>query len=277
MSENNNNNNNINNIRNDINPENIETIDFDALESISTSISSPKAEVDSSSIEEIKEDLAEVGENKEIDSIDSIDSDDSDDSIDPVSPRLNLVDLNLIGELQEGEVKYLQIGEACIEVKSKLRYSEVFSLIEIIANLVTANQNFVSSPLKEIVKTIYFLRDYTNLNMTYLTEETFLSDELYDAYGLIIQTGIYDKVRALIDQKQLDFFDIQLENVIADIITYKNSAAGQIETITQNSKYTADSYDQILDSLKDVENQEAIQKVLEIIDIENGKGSGNQK
>lgn len=258
-----------NNIRNDINPENIETIDFDALES--TSISSPKAEVDNPSTEEIKEDSAESGENEKADSIDS------DDLIDPISPHSNLVDLNLIGELQEGEVKYLQIGKACIEVKSKLRYSEVFSLIEIIANLVTANQNFVSSPLKEIVKIIYFLRDYTNLNMTYLTEETFLPDELYDAYGLIVQTGIYDKVRALVDQKQLDFFDTQLENVIADIITYKNSAAGQIEAITQNSKYTADSYDQILDSLKDVENQEAIQKVLEIIDIENGKGSGNQK
>ena len=270
MSENINNNIN-NNIKNNINPENIEIIDFDALESTSTSTSTAKAEVDSLSVEGIKENSAESGENKEVD------SDDSDNLINPISLRSNLVDLNLIGELQEGEIKYLQIGEACIEVKSKLRYSEVFSLIEVIANLVTANQNFVSSPLKEIVKTIYFLRDYTNLNMIYLTEEVFLPDELYDAYGLIIQTGIYDKVRALVDQKQLDFFDTQLENVIADIITYKNSAAGQIEAITQNSKYTADSYDQILDSLKDVENQEAIQKVLEIIDIENGKGSGNQK
>lgn len=259
MSENNNNN--INNIRNDINSENIETIDFDALESKTLD-----AESNSFSTKEEKIEI-ENGESGTDDSVDSVD----------IVPRLNLVDLNLIGELQEGEVKYLQIGEACIEVKSKLRYSEVFSLIEIIANLVTANQNFVSSPLKEIVKTIYFLRDYTNLNMTYLTEETFLPDELYDAYGLIVQTGIYDKVRALVDQKQLDFFDTQLENVIADIIIYKNSAAGQIEAITQNSKYTADSYDQILDSLKDVENQEAIQKVLEIIDIENGKGSGNQK
>lgn len=249
-----------NNIRNDINPENIETIDFDALESISASTS--KAEVDIPSIEEMEENSAEVGE------IDKDDSIDSDDFIDSVSPRSNLVDLNLIGELQEGEVKYLQIGKACIEVKSRILYSELFDSVQTAIALTLDNKPYISEPLKEMIGDIQILRSYTNLDFRFFDTLEFDPNELYNIYGLLMQEDVVNKVKNLIDQKQLDFWLRSYDDTLKSIVAYRNSAMGIITSLQQKEEEAGTGLEQALDSLKDAENQEAIQNMLKLMGLD---------
>lgn len=248
-----------NNIRNDINPENIETIDFDALESTSAPTSAPKAEVDSPSIEEIKKDSAEVGE---IDKDDSIDSDDSDDLIDPVSPRSNLVDLNLIGELQEGEVKYLQIGEACIEVKSKLPYKKLFEVIEWVLAQLIDTRTYLSYPLQRILTDIAIVKFYTNLDLSEMDLVTYDVNKTYGIYDLITQYKILDKVLQFIDSSQIKFIENGILDTAKGIIAYRNSAAGILDILTSKEQTTENGLENLLQEIQDPDTLQTINNLL---------------
>lgn len=263
MSENNNNN---NNIKNDINPENIETIDFDALESTSTLTSTSKAEVDSPSTEETKEDSIEnevlVEENEEIDEISEV-------LLEERNKKKNLVDLSSLGTLNLSEKKYLQIKDFCIEITPTISYSEIVDGIETCIALILDNRGYISEPIKQIISDIFLLRKFTNLDLYFFETISFSPSYIYEVYGLLENLDIIEKVKNLINQKQLTFWKKSLDSTLNGIIAYRNSALGIINDITERQKDTGNGLEQAMDALKNAENQEAIQNMLKLIGVDN--------
>ena len=286
-----------NNIKNNINPENIETIDFDELDKLN----------ETNEVKETKE-IEEVGEIKgvvesdndgdiikNIEDIENAEITGTNDSLGFSLPPLsfqeqiendeflkeayerverdrekikNLVSLDKLGELKEGEVKYLQIGDACIEVKNKISYAEVFDSVQTAIALVLDDKTYISEPLKEMLGDIQILRSYTNLDFRFFDTLEFDPNELYSIYGLLIQEDVFNKVKNLIDKKQLDFWFRAYNNTLESIVAYRNSAMGIITSLQQKESEAGTGLEQALSNLKDAENQEAIQNMLKLMGLD---------
>ena len=180
----------------------------------------------------------------------------------------NLVSLNKLGELKEGEIKYLQIGDACIEVHTSLPYREIVNGVQTTIALILDDRPYISEPIKQIVNDIFLLRAYTNLDFSFFEEIGFEPSKIYDIYGLLIQEDVINKVKNLIDQKQLDFWNKSLDSTLKGIINYKNSAMGIINNITEKQISSENSMKNIMQTLKDSENAEAIQNILKLMNVE---------
>lgn len=280
-----------------INNENVETIDFDELDKLNkgsdpTAIlaDAPTLEVvvdDQDKVVSLSADSERVGEIGEVGEIKEIE----DSTIPPLSfqkeiendeflkeaferverdreKKKNLVSLDKIGELKEGEVKYLQIGDACIEVKNKISYAEVFDSVQTAIALVLDDKTYISEPLKEMLGDIQILRSYTNLDFRFFDTLEFDPNELYNIYGLLVQEDVINKVKNLIDKKQLDFWFRAYNNTLESIVAYRNSAMGIITSLQQKESEAGTGLEQALNNLKDAENQEAIQNMLKLMGLD---------
>ena len=171
-----------------------------------------------------------------------------------------------LGELKTDEIRYLQINDACIEVYPSRNYQDIIDGAQTAIALILDNRTYVSEPIRQIISDIFLLRTYTNLDLYMFEEVEFRASQVYDIYGLLVQENVIDKVKALINQKQLQFWNDSVNSTLNGIIAYRNSAAGIINLFTEQQQEAATDFSGLLDSLKNLGDNENVQNLLKIIE-----------
>jgi len=101
------------------------------------------------------------------------------------------------------------------------------------------------------------LKYYTNLDISFINDEARISD-IYADYDLVKRFGIVQKVREIIDQEQLVFFEDGVDKIVRSVTQYKNSAAGIIDVLVQNADYDVNTMQRMMDAVKDTEELNAV-------------------
>ena len=167
------------------------------------------------------------------------------------------VSFTKLGLKKNEEVGILHINEQDIEVKQYLPINEKLELISSVINSAADENNF-SNPVKENVFLILeILYHYTNINFTDKQKE-----DPVKLYDLVVSSGLVNKVTDLIPEEELDEVINGLAQSVKAIYTYRNSALGILESISQD--YSALNLDatEIQQKLADPDNMALLKQVL---------------
>ena len=167
------------------------------------------------------------------------------------------VSFTKLGLKKNEEVGILHINGQDIEVKQYLPINEKLELISSVINSAADENNF-SNPAKEnVFLTLEILYHYTNINFTDKQKE-----DPVKLYDLVVSSGLVNKVTDLIPEEELDEVINGVAQSVKAIYTYKNSALGILESISQD--YSALNLDatEIQQKLADPDNMALLKQVL---------------
>ena len=167
------------------------------------------------------------------------------------------VSLTKLGLKVNQNVKNIKFNEQIIEVKQYLPINEKLELISSVINSAADENNF-SNPVKEnVFLTLETLYHYTNINFTDKQKE-----DPVKLYDLVVSSGLVNKVTDLIPEEELDEVINGLAQSVKAIYTYRNSALGILESISQD--YSALNLDatEIQQKLADPDNMALLKQVL---------------
>ena len=167
------------------------------------------------------------------------------------------VSFTKLGLKKNEEVGILHINEQDIEVKQYLPINEKLELISSVINSAADENNF-SNPIKEnVFLTLEILYHYTNINFTDKQKE-----DPVKLYDLVVSSGLVNKVTDLIPEEELDEVINGVAQSVKAIYTYRNSALGILESISQD--YSALNLDatEIQQKLADPDNMALLKQVL---------------
>ena len=167
------------------------------------------------------------------------------------------VSLTKLGLKVNQDVKNIEFNEQIIEVKQYLPINEKLELISSVINSAADENNF-SNPVKEnVFLTLEILYHYTNINFTDKQKE-----DPVKLYDLVVSSGLVNKVTDLIPEEELDEVINGVAQSVKAIYTYKNSALGILESISQD--YSALNLDaiEIQQKLADPDNMALLKQVL---------------
>ena len=167
------------------------------------------------------------------------------------------VSFTKLGLKKNEEVGILHINEQDIEVKQYLPINEKLELISSVINSAADENNF-SNPVKEnVFLTLEILYHYTNINFTDKQKE-----DPVKLYDLVVSSGLVNKVTDLIPEEELDEVINGVAQSVKAVYTYRNSALGILESISQD--YSALNLDatEIQQKLADPDNMALLKQVL---------------
>ena len=167
------------------------------------------------------------------------------------------VSLTKLGLKVNQDVKSIEFNEQIIEVKQYLPINEKLQLISSVINSAADENNF-SNPIKEnVFLTLEILYHYTNINFTDKQKE-----DPVKLYDLVVSSGLVNKVTDLIPEEELDEVINGVAQSVKAIYTYRNSALGILESISQD--YSALNLDatEIQQKLADPDNMALLKQIL---------------
>ena len=167
------------------------------------------------------------------------------------------VSLTKLGLKVNQDIKNIEFNEQIIEVKQYLPINEKLELISSVINSAADENNF-SNPVKEnVFLTLEILYHYTNINFTDKQKE-----DPVKLYDLVVSSGLVNKITDLIPEEELDEVINGVAQSVKAIYTYRNSALGILESISQD--YSALNLDatEIQQKLADPDNMALFKQVL---------------
>ena len=167
------------------------------------------------------------------------------------------VSLTKLGLKVNQDIKNIEFNEQIIEVKQYLPINEKLELISSVINS-SADENNFSNPIKEnVFLTLEILYHYTNINFTDKQKE-----DPVKLYDLVVSSGLVNKVTDLIPEEELDEVINGVAQSVKAVYTYRNSALGILESISQD--YSALNLDatEIQQKLADPDNMALLKQVL---------------
>ena len=167
------------------------------------------------------------------------------------------VSFTKLGLKKNEKVGILHINEQDIEVKQYLPINEKLELISSVINSAADENNF-SNPVKEnVFLTLEILYHYTNINFTDKQKE-----DPVKLYDLVVSSGLVNKVTDLIPEEELDEVINGVAQSVKAIYTYKNSALGILESISQDYSNLNLDASEIQKKLADPDNMALLKQVL---------------
>ena len=167
------------------------------------------------------------------------------------------VSFTKLGLKKNEEVGILHINEQDIEVKQYLPINEKLELISSVINSAADENNF-SNPVKEnVFLTLEILYHYTNINFTDKQKE-----DPVKLYDLVVSSGLVNKVTDLIPEEELDEVINGVAQSVKAIYTYRNSALGILESISQDYSNLNLDATEIQQKLADPDNMALLKQVL---------------
>ena len=167
------------------------------------------------------------------------------------------VSFTKLGLKKNEEVGILHINEQDIEVKQYLPINEKLELISSVINSAADENNF-SNPVKEnVFLTLEILYHYTNINFTDKQKE-----DPVKLYDLVVSSGLVNKVTDLIPEEELDEVINGVAQSVKAIYTYKNSALGILENISQDYSSLNLDATEIQQKLADPDNMALLKQIL---------------
>ena len=167
------------------------------------------------------------------------------------------VSLTKLGLKVNQDVKNIEFNEQTIEVKQYLPINEKLELISSVINSAADENNF-SNPVKEnVFLTLEILYHYTNINFTDKQKE-----DPVKLYDLVVSSGLVNKVTDLIPEEELDEVINGLAQSVKAIYTYRNSALGILESISQDYSTLNLDATEIQQKLADPDNMALLKQVL---------------
>lgn len=174
----------------------------------------------------------------------------------------NRISVATIGTVAQEKPIYLQVGEATIEIRRNIPYTEILDMVQFAVDFAVTDQPILSGVLNRMVKDFAIVKFYTNLDVT-IGKDTATIKDIYDEYDVLMSFGVIDEVKSKISAKQLKFFNETVDETANSILTYRNSVRGMMDALSESAKIDSEQMQQAIDMLSG-ENGEKLGKLIDM-------------
>ena len=167
------------------------------------------------------------------------------------------VSFTKLGLKKNENIKTIEICGQDIEVKQYLPIQEKLQLISDVINLSTGDNNFENPVQVDVYTCIKILDVYTNISFTEKQME-----DVAKLYDLLDGNNVFADVFAWIPKSEYNMVINGIKDTIKALYTYKNSAMGILENITQDYSNLNLEASEIQQKLADPQNMAFLKDVL---------------
>lgn len=156
------------------------------------------------------------------------------------------------------EVVELQVDDdVVVEVKQYLPINDKLELVSSIVNTAVEEGNIVNYGRLDVLFVINIVKAYTNISFT----EKQLED-VAKLYDLLVSSGFYETVKNIIPKSEMEYIYNLIYKTASDIITYRNSAVGIMEALSQDYKNLEFDAEALQKKINDPESLSFLKEVL---------------
>lgn len=156
------------------------------------------------------------------------------------------------------EVVELQVDDdVVVEVKQYLPINDKLELVSSIVNTAVEEGNIVNYGRLDVLFAINIIKAYTNISFT----EKQLED-VAKLYDLLVSSGFYETVKNIIPKSETEYIYNLIYKTASDIITYRNSAVGIMEALSQDYKNLEFDAEALQKKINDPESLSFLKEVL---------------
>ena len=154
----------------------------------------------------------------------------------------------------------ITINEQEIEVAQYMPIQDKLAMIERILNFTIDNTGFLNPVRLEVFTVLEIISTYTNINITDKMMEN--APKTYDS---LMINGVIDAIIEAIPEDEYNAVFDAIEDCAEHTVSYLNSFAGMIKTVTENYDATKMNVEEIMNTLDDPEKVGLVKDILEKI------------
>lgn len=173
---------------------------------------------------------------------------------------MDKVSISSLGAVAENEYSYIDYNGASVAVRREAPTADIMEAIQWGINLLVDDRPFISTPIKAIVEDFCVLKAFTNVDVDSINFVD--TSSVYAAYDVV--KPLLHKVYSLFDPAKVSFLVSGLHGAAENIVNYRNSAAGILQSMTENSPNQMANLNAMLDQLKQSENSPELKQFLEV-------------
>lgn len=154
----------------------------------------------------------------------------------------------------------ITINEQEIEVAQYMPIQDKLAMIERILNFTIDNTGFLNPVRLEVFTVLEIISTYTNINITDKMMEN--APKTYDS---LMINGVIDAIIEAIPEDEYNAVFDAIEDCAEHTVSYLNSFAGMMKTVTENYDATKMNVEEIMNTLDDPEKVGLVKDILEKI------------
>lgn len=175
-----------------------------------------------------------------------------------------LVPISVIGEVALEEPIYVTFGDATVELRRRVSYVEILDMIQFVVNFAVTDQPILDGALSRMLKDFAIVKFYTNLDVS-IGSEGATVEGIYDEYDVLMAYGVIDDIKCKISERQLRFFNETVDETLANIMRFRNSARGVLDSMATDADRNVNSVQAAMNLL----NGENADRIADIINAAN--------
>lgn len=180
----------------------------------------------------------------------------------------NLIPISAIGEVALEEPTYMTFGEATIAIRRSISYVEILDMIQFVVNFAITDQPILDGALSQMLKDFALVKFYTNLDVSLGKEDAFV-EGIYDEYDTLMSFGVIDEIKSKVAARQLEFFNDTVDQTLNNVMQYKNSARGILDSLASTAGEDANTIQSAINMLEG-ENAEKIAGIINAANVISG-------
>lgn len=154
----------------------------------------------------------------------------------------------------------ITVNEQEIEVAQYMPIQDKLAMIERILNLTIDNTGFLNPVRLEVYTVLEIISTYTNINITDKMMEN--APKTYDS---LMINGVIDAIIEAIPEDEYNAVFDAIEDCAEHTVSYLNSFAGMMKTVTENYDATKINVEEIMNTLDDPDKVGLVKDILEKI------------
>lgn len=170
------------------------------------------------------------------------------------------VSFSKLGVKPNSDVEEVKFGNATIEIKQYLPMNDKIQLIERVVNAAapSSGDRIINWAYVNVMIDLLLVEYYSNISFTEKQKE-----DTYKFYDNLFGSGLGDLIIDAIPEDELDWIVENVNLIIESVFTYKTSAMGIFEGISDDYKNLDLNADDIRAKLADRNGVEFLQEVLD--------------
>ncbi len=155
---------------------------------------------------------------------------------------------------------YFQKGDVCVTITPAPSHKKLVDAAQQSLNMMITDSPVISAAVYQMALNLGIIRAFTNIPLKFADE-----DETYKLYDALVYTGILAEVKDRVNPDAKNFFIVSVRDTLKDILNYKRSAAGIVDSIAAS----ADSNIAVMNEAENILSDESkMEKVLGLLQVQ---------
>lgn len=157
---------------------------------------------------------------------------------------------------------YIQKGDITFTIFPRPAIQNIVDGAQWCLNGVITDAPYIGAAIKRIFVDFTIVKVFSNIEVDFTSKTP---EEVYAAYDAVISRGIVDEIMSKANKNAIDFLVSAIEDTLTDIINYRRSVAGIIDSVVAEAKMNEETMKEAEDIMSDPKKIEGVKRLFELV------------